>query len=93
MNILVFNAGSASLKFQVIATSPDMAIPEQGRTIVSGAVEEFGAEATLSLFENKEVAHQEKIAAADHGEAARQALSWLNGRIGPACRRSADWMP
>jgi acetate kinase len=83
MNILVFNAGSASLKFQVIATSPDMAIPEQGRTIVSGAVEEFGAEATLSLFENKEVAHQEKIAAADHGEAARQALSWLNGANRP----------
>jgi acetate kinase len=78
MNILVFNAGSASLKFQVIDTPPDMAIPEHGRTIVNGAVEEFGAEATISLFENKEISHQEKIAAADHGEAARQALSWLN---------------
>jgi acetate kinase len=78
MNILVFNAGSASLKFQVIDTPPDMAIPEHGRTIVNGAVEEFGAEATISLFENKEVSHQAKIAAADRGEAARQALSWLN---------------
>jgi acetate kinase len=87
MNILVFNAGSASLKFQVIAAPPGMAIPEQGRAIVSGAVEEFGAEATLSSFENKEIAHQEKIAAADHGEAARQALSWRNRRSGPACRR------
>src|SRR4030095_4450191 len=60
MNVLVFNVGSASLKFQVIATAPDMVIPEQGRALVSGAVKEFGAEATLSLFENREIAHQEK---------------------------------
>ena len=66
MNILVFNVGSASLKFQVIATPPDMAVPEQGRTVVRGAVEEFGAEATLSSFENEKIAHREKIAAADH---------------------------
>jgi hypothetical protein len=67
MNVLVFNVGSASLKFQVIAKPLDAAFLEQGRTVVSGAVEEFGAEATLSSFENKEIAHQEKIAAADHG--------------------------
>jgi acetate kinase len=83
MNVLVFNVGSASLKFQVIATAPDMVIPEQGRALVSGAVEEFGAEATLSLFENREIAHQEKVAAADYGEAARQALSWLHATKRP----------
>src|SRR5262249_58222763 len=78
MNVLVFNVGSASLKFQMISTPLDAAFPEEGRAVMSGAVEEFGAEATISLFENKEVSHQEKIAAVDHGEAARQALSWLN---------------
>jgi acetate kinase len=83
MNVLVFNVGSASLKFQVIATAPDTGIPEQGRAVVSGAIEEFGAEATLSSFENKEIAHQEKVAAADYGEAARQALSWLNAAKRP----------
>jgi acetate kinase len=50
MNVLVFNAGSASLKFQVIAMPLDAAFPEQGRVVVSGAVEEFGADVTLSSF-------------------------------------------
>ncbi len=83
MNVLVFNVGSASLKFRVIAMPVDAAFPEQGRVVVSGAVEEFGAEATLSSFENKEIAQQEKIAAADQGEAARQALSWSNAAKRP----------
>jgi acetate kinase len=47
MNVLVFNVSSASLKFQVIAMPLDAAFPEQGRAVVSGAVEEFGAEDSL----------------------------------------------
>src|SRR5262249_48104828 len=36
-----------------------------------------------SPIENREIADQEKIYAADHGEAARQALSWLNSAKAP----------
>jgi len=36
MNVLVFNVGSASLKFQVIAMPLDAAFSEQERTVVSG---------------------------------------------------------
>ena len=53
MNVLVFNVGSASLKFQVISMPLDAAFPEQGRTMVSGAVEEFGAEAIISFLCSK----------------------------------------
>src|SRR5947208_3044842 len=77
MNVLVFNAGSASLKFEVIgARSENDALKEQ-RKLVSGSVEGIGEKATLSLFEGKQVVRREEIAAADYAEATRRVLAWL----------------
>jgi acetate kinase len=78
MNVLVLNAGSASLKFEVIAVSPESATPDQNRKLVSGAIEGIDEEATLSLLQGKQVVHQEKITASDYGEATRRVIAWLD---------------
>jgi acetate kinase len=78
MNILVFNAGSASLKFEVIAAQPGAVTSDEGCKLVSGSIEGIGDDAVFSIMANKRVTHQEKIAAADFGEAARQTLTWLD---------------
>jgi acetate kinase len=47
VKILVFNAGSASLKFDVVEADPSQASPHDGRTLISGIIEGVGkAEAT-----------------------------------------------
>jgi acetate kinase len=78
MNILVFNAGSASLKFEVIATPEPPKVSDQQRKLVSGGVEGIGEEATFSLLENKQTIQKEKIDASDYGEATRHVLKWLD---------------
>ena len=48
MNILVFNAGSASLKLEIIQAEPNITAPNQGHKLVSGIIEEIGKAAVLS---------------------------------------------
>ncbi len=79
MNILVLNAGSASLKFEVMAMPESPSVSEKQRKLISGIVEGIGEEATFSLLQNKQPTQREKIAAADYGEATRQVLKWLDG--------------
>jgi hypothetical protein len=57
MNVLSFNVGGATLKFRVIATSPNATIPKRWRVLVSErSIENNGAERAFSLFENKNIA-------------------------------------
>ena len=55
MNILVFNAGSASLKFEVIATPGSPKASDELRKLVSRIVEGIAEEATFSLLVRKEI--------------------------------------
>jgi acetate kinase len=80
MNILVLNAGSASLKFEVIKAEPDMATPDQGKKLISGVIEGIGEDATLAQLEGKQVIHQQPIAAHDYEEAAHRTLEWLDSQ-------------
>lgn len=78
MNILVFNAGSASLKIEVIAAESTITTPDRGRKLVSGIIEGIGKNAVLSQLQGKQVIHQQPIAAQDYEEATHRALEWLN---------------
>jgi acetate kinase len=78
----VFNAGSASLKFELISVHCGTVSPDEGTKMVSGSIEEIGDDAIFSLMDNKRVTNQEKINAADFDEAARQILEWLDARGG-----------
>src|SRR5215472_8784635 len=49
MNVLVLNAGSSSLKFQVIATDPDRIAKDGDERLSRGLVERIGGEAIVSM--------------------------------------------
>jgi acetate kinase len=49
MNILVLNAGSSSLKFQIIATDLDRIRQDQDVRLLRGEVERIGAEAVVTV--------------------------------------------
>ncbi len=77
MNVLVLNAGSATLKFQVIRTDADRIAKDQDEKLARGIVERIGGEALLRF----ESAHgQPKRGSApvrDHRAAVDLVLRWL----------------
>lgn len=78
MNVLVLNAGSASVKFEVIETDPDAPLDRFGRKRVSGAVEHIGQDATLSLLDGKSVRERRDVKAGGYEEAASLVLEFLD---------------
>lgn len=72
MRILVLNAGSASLKFDLILES---------QKLFSGAIEGIGTDqTTFSRMADKNVAYQEAVEAKDYSEATRRAFEVLEAR-------------
>ena len=53
MNVLVLNAGSSSLKFQVISTDPDKIRQDSDERLCRGAVERIGGEAIVTVETKK----------------------------------------
>jgi acetate kinase len=49
MNILVLNAGSSSLKFQIIATDPGLIRQNKDARLLRGEVDRIGAEAAITV--------------------------------------------
>jgi acetate kinase len=49
MNVLVLNAGSASLKFQVVETGEDAIANDSDRALVRGQIERIGGEAIVTV--------------------------------------------
>ncbi len=49
MNVLVLNAGSSSLKFQVISTDPDRIRQDTDERLCRGAMERIGGEAIITV--------------------------------------------
>ena len=76
--VLVFNAGSASLKFDVIEADAERASPHDGHALISGILEGIGKdESTLSRFHGKDSKEEAKVSAKDYAEATREALKWI----------------
>lgn len=77
--MLVFNAGSASLKFDVVDADPSQASPHDGRTLISGIIEGIGkAESTLSRYYGKDSIEEAKLSIDDYAAATREALKWIS---------------
>ena len=49
MNVLVLNCGSSNVKFQLIATDPDLIARDADRRLAKGTIERIGGEAIISL--------------------------------------------
>jgi acetate kinase len=75
----VFNAGSASLKFDMVEADPVQSSPHDGRTLVSGIIEGIGkAESTLSRYHGKDSTEEAKLSVHDYAGATREALHWIS---------------
>lgn len=78
-HVLVFNPGSGSLKFEIVAADPPGSDHVRGRKLISGVVEPVGRDAELKLLDGKKTVSQEEISAEDHGAATDQILALLDG--------------
>jgi len=86
MRILVFNCGSSSLKFELLEIDP--ALGRRGRVIGRGNFERIGeAHPEAVLIESSGTETKSAVAACDHGEAAQQAIAWLERLTAQACLR------
>ncbi len=83
MTILTLNAGSNSLKFEIVATQPNGTDDGRearpfGRSLTAGSYDNIGrAHSTFSLLEGKRVRHQEELEIRDHGHASELLFDWI----------------
>jgi acetate kinase len=81
-NALVFNPGSNSLKFELIELVDGQRYAGEAKKLVSAAIENFGEEAVLSVFQGRTVVSTEEHKVADMTAATRFALAWLKDAKG-----------
>ena len=82
LNVLVFNPGSSSLKFEVIASVPPRENVVRGRTLLRGVVEPIGEHSKLILFGGETTVPEQELTVRDHGQAAERILECLkSGRF------------
>jgi len=76
MKVLIFNCGSSTLKFQVLALDKDT--PSGGeQRLAHGIVERIGGRAMLKFVDENGQSLQETSSVTDHGKATHKALDWL----------------
>ncbi len=77
MRVLVFNPGSNSLKFQVVDTKAGQRYASGGATILSGAIENFGKAAMLTILQGRKTVHHEEVDVQDMTQATQHAIDWI----------------
>lgn len=77
MNVLVLNAGSASLKFQVVVTDADRIAADADEKLVRGQIERIGGESVITLRGADGVVRKRTASLRD----LRGAVDWLVGYV------------
>jgi acetate kinase len=77
MNVLVLNAGSSSLKFQVIATDLDRIQRDDDIRLCRGQVERLGGEAIITVQKGQEASQKSTAPIRDVSAALEYVLHWL----------------
>lgn len=77
MNILVLNAGSATLKFQVVVTDSDRIAHDGDEKLVRGQIERIGGESVITLRNADGTVRKRTAALRD----LRTAVDWLVGYV------------
>jgi acetate kinase len=78
MKVLAINCGSSTLKFDLLETAGEDKPRSPERRLAHGTVDRIGPRAALKFVAKNSVGLQESASVADHGEAARVALGWLD---------------
>lgn len=79
--VLVFNPGSASLKFEVVASEPPVSGVVRGTKVLSGVVEPIGAGAKFSTINARKKTNQEAVSVKNHGDAAKEILARIDSGL------------
>ena len=77
MNVLVLNAGSSTLKFQLISTDLDHIKQNADERLCRGQVERIGGEAIITLETHKDQRHKVTAPIRDVSAALDYVLRWL----------------
>jgi acetate kinase len=77
MNVFVLNAGSSSLKFQVIATDPERIRQDKDELLCGGQVERIGGEAIVTLQSHSGPRHKLTAPIRDVPTALDYVVRWL----------------
>jgi acetate kinase len=86
MNVLVLNAGSSSLKFQLIQTDAEQMREDRDLRLARGVIERIGGQALLSLHLADRPVHREVHPVRDHRAALDLVLRWLLDPPGAAAK-------
>jgi acetate kinase len=87
MNVLVINCGSSTLKFQLIEADSDSPPLGQEQRLAGGIVERIGGRATVDFAAENGEPLRKPVAAANHFEATRLVLDWLDSSGLPGLQR------
>jgi acetate kinase len=91
MNILVLNAGSSSLKFQLIDTDLGAIEENRDRRLARGQIERIGGEAILTLMAGDRPASRSAAPIRNQAEAVARIVGWLTSdESGVDLRSAAD---
>lgn len=77
MNVLVLNAGSSSLKFQLISTDPESSERNEDKRLAGGIIERIGGQALLTFEAEGRPPRREAASVRDHRAAVDRVLRWL----------------
>ncbi|CAN5727951.1 acetate kinase [soil metagenome] len=79
MNVLVLNAGSSSLKFELVETDQDRIAADTDRRLAGGVIERIGGQALLTMERAGEPTQRTALPVRDHRAAIEVALHWIGG--------------
>lgn len=90
MNVLVLNAGSSSLKFQVIRTDQEHIANDTDERLARGVIDRIGGEALIHMEAAGKPARRTAAPVRDHRAAVEAALRWLSDEETGAGFRGID---
>jgi acetate kinase len=90
VNVLVLNAGSSTLKFQVIRTDEERIAADSDERIAHGVIDRIGGEALVHLEAAGKAAQKTATPIRDHRAAVEAALRWLSDEETGAGFRGID---
>ena len=77
MNVLVLNAGSSTLKFQLLRTDPDRMAANADERLARGQYERIGGETIYTVSTKDEATMRGTAALRDHRAVLEHLLAWL----------------